>query len=338
MSLMLLMKKTLINKRKELIVIILNTMTIVTFYYLLIDDVEILYPLLLSVFITVVYLFLELLNTKKFLTKLSEAEQSPDFEIKNINSNEVDFFHAMKKVHEDYIAKIYKLQINSNEKYHIISSSIHKMKSSITVIDLVCDELIKNDIGVSRVKDIQFENNFCKNNLDRSLQLLRLNDFSKDYVIEKRNLLEIVSNVINLKKRDFIYYGVFPKVDIDDDIFIYTDYKWLFNLLVDVIDNAIKYSPKQSGNKITCNYEVLNDELNLSIADEGIGINKEDINRVFEPFYTGANGRKNNESTGLGLYFVKEIAEKLGHKISLSSENGTVFSVRFKPYKIERVV
>ncbi|MDR2992907.1 MAG: sensor histidine kinase, partial [Bacillus cereus] len=66
----------------------------------------------------------------------------------------------------------------------------------------------------------------------------------------------------------------------------------------------------------------------LEIKDYGVGIPTTDLPRVFNPFYTGENGRKFKESTGMGLYLVKEVCEKLNHKIELESEVGKGTKVR----------
>lgn len=71
----------------------------------------------------------------------------------------------------------------------------------------------------------------------------------------------------------------------------------------------------------------------LEIQDPGVGIPKEDLSRVFRPFYTGKNGRKFKESTGMGLYLVKNITERLNHDIEIESEvdRGTKIRIIF-PY------
>ena len=70
----------------------------------------------------------------------------------------------------------------------------------------------------------------------------------------------------------------------------------------------------------------------LDIIDEGIGIPNKDIKRIFDPFFTGKNGRKYGESTGMGLYISKEVCNNLGHNIEVTSEinKGTQVSIIFK--------
>lgn len=64
------------------------------------------------------------------------------------------------------------------------------------------------------------------------------------------------------------------------------------------------------------------------VADEGIGIPTEDVSRVFDSFFTGENGRKMSESTGMGLYLAKRVCERLGHRIRIRSEEGKGTMVR----------
>ena len=62
-----------------------------------------------------------------------------------------------------------------------------------------------------------------------------------------------------------------------------------------------------------------NDRVKLSIYDNGIGICKGDIDRVFDKFFTGINGREKVKSTGMGLYIIKKLCDKLGHNIYIES-------------------
>ena len=94
-----------------------------------------------------------------------------------------------------------------------------------------------------------------------------------------------------------------------------------------IIDNSIKYSKKQNAYiKIVAKEE--KDRVDLAIYDNGIGIKKEEQPRVFEKTYTGTNGRTGKKSTGMGLYIVKQLCEKLGHKVSIKSQEQEFTCVR----------
>ncbi len=66
----------------------------------------------------------------------------------------------------------------------------------------------------------------------------------------------------------------------------------------------------------------------LCVTDQGIGIPKSDLSRVTKPFFTGENGRKTGESTGMGLYIAQEICTKLGHELQFESEVGVGTTVK----------
>ncbi|MDX5640663.1 ATP-binding protein, partial [Clostridioides difficile] len=111
---------------------------------------------------------------------------------------------------------------------------------------------------------------------------------------------------------------------------VYTDSKCMSYVLDQIINNAIKYS-KEVG-KIEFNSKKLANGVVLSIKDFGIGINEEDISRVFDKGFTGKHGRTQlYKSTGMGMYFVKKMIDSLGHEIEVCSENGsyTIFNIYF---------
>ena len=92
--------------------------------------------------------------------------------------------------------------------------------------------------------------------------------------------------------------------------------------------NAVRYS----GERGKYSYPLIETErYYFRVRDEGVGIPQEDIRRVFEPFYTGKNGRTFGESTGMGLYIVSKICDYLGHSVKLDSEvgKGTTIKIIF---------
>lgn len=81
------------------------------------------------------------------------------------------------------------------------------------------------------------------------------------------------------------------------------------------------------------------EELCLTIRDEGIGIPEYDLNRIFEPFFTGENGREIRNATGIGLYIADVAARKLGHRIEVASEvgKGTTVTIHYKPVNLSKL-
>jgi OmpR family two-component system sensor histidine kinase YxdK len=116
----------------------------------------------------------------------------------------------------------------------------------------------------------------------------------------------------------------------DQDLYILSDKKWIKFVIEQVLSNALKYSSEKS-NKVDIRLAKQNEQVILTITDYGIGIPEQDVKRVFEPYFTGVNGRKYHESTGMGLYLVKEILNRLAHDFSIDTEinKGTSFSIIF---------
>ena len=99
-------------------------------------------------------------------------------------------------------------------------------------------------------------------------------------------------------------------------------------MIEQILSNAIKYSKNKDQRVIEISSFVEGDESQLIIKDYGIGIEKGELKRIFDPFYTGENGRQERMATGIGLYMVKLISTKLEHKIKIESEPGEGTTVR----------
>lgn len=108
-----------------------------------------------------------------------------------------------------------------------------------------------------------------------------------------------------------------------------TDRKWLLVIIEQVLSNSLKYTKEGE-------IEIYTDQDALYLRDTGIGIKNDDVLRVFERGFSGYNGRLTQQSSGLGLYLSKKIADQLGHDISIQSEvgKGTTVRIGFKEKKL----
>ena len=116
-----------------------------------------------------------------------------------------------------------------------------------------------------------------------------------------------------------------------NSILILLESKWATFIINQIIQNSIKYSKKE-GKKVEIYTKANNENIILYIKDNGIGIKKGEITRVFEKGFTGENGRIiNKKSTGIGLYLCKKLCNKLGLGIELNSEKniGTEVKIIF---------
>ncbi len=326
---MSLILKILKMKSRDIIAIMLSNLFIILFYKLFFKSSEILYPMLLAFVVFIVYLIIEIIRYKIFLERLNEVKKTSEYNDRDLCFNEEIVLDSISDIHKNYNKQIYSLEQNINERDKLFSVWIHNMKTSIAVIELASEKIKENYIS-KEIEDIKEENALLKKNLNECLNVIRLNEFSNDYIFKRCNLKLIINKVINNKKRDFIYAGVYPQVQIDECLEIYTDEKWIIYMIEQIILNGIKYSNRNEKVFISAYKE--KEDIFLLIEDKGIGIAKEDLSRVFNPFFTGTNGRNNRNSTGIGLYMVKNISNKLNHEVFIESEEekGTVVTLKFK--------
>ena len=148
---------------------------------------------------------------------------------------------------------------------------------------------------------------------------MRAESSAKDYLFQGCNLSEVVKAVL-LTYRTQIQLQNMEIETRNLDRNVMSDVKWLKFMISQVLANALKYQAK----KITFSAEQAQRMTILKIRDDGIGIPAEDLPRVFDKTFTGKNGHgKNGEhSTGMGLYIVKTLADKMGHKVEINSKIG----------------
>jgi signal transduction histidine kinase len=149
------------------------------------------------------------------------------------------------------------------------------------------------------------------------LQYIRMESLSNDLVFREISLDEIVKQVIRKYAKSFIRQKV--KLNYQElNRTVLTDEKWLVFVIEQILSNALKYTPKGEIT-ITLDPDL---PMTLVIEDTGIGIEPEDLPRVFEKGFTGYNGRADKKSTGIGLYLCKQILNKLSHTIRIESQVG----------------
>lgn len=176
-------------------------------------------------------------------------------------------------------------------------------------------------------KSIDEELDKVENYTEQALYYARSNAVEKDYIITKTNLKEIVNSAVLKNKSSLLNERVSIELqDLEQEV--YTDSKWATFIINQIIQNAIKYS-KKDDKKISIFAKQKADKVTLYIQDNGIGIKKGEITRVFERGFTGENGRRiGQKSTGIGLYLCKKLCDKLGLGLELNSEKEKGTEVR----------
>ena len=212
---------------------------------------------------------------------------------------------------------------NIQEEYkEYIELWIHEVK-----IPIAASKLIIENNKTEVAKSIEEELDKVENYTEQALFYARSNAVEKDYIITKTNLKSLVNGAILKNKNTLINEKIALELkELDNEV--YTDSKWATFIINQIIQNSIKYS-KEQDKKIEIYAKQKNDKVVLYIKDNGIGIKKGEITRVFEKGFTGENGRIiGKKSTGIGLYLCKKLSDKLGLGLELNSEKDIGTEVR----------
>jgi len=285
------------------------------------------YSFCISLVLLASFLLIRYLMRQRYLLKISQLPKTME-DVLQKNAKTPEAIQAEKYMHELY--RLYKHELQSlyaGQKRHdqFINQWVHQMKTPISVIEL----LLQDERPLDK-KNVQEEIDRLRRGLDMVLVNARLENFEEDMQVEQVGLKTIVTATVNENKRLFITKRVFPEIHIEDDIVVASDSKWLRFIIGQFVTNAVKYT-FESNKKIVISAIKKNDYVQLAIRDEGIGIPASDLSRVTKAFFTGENGRKTGESTGMGLYLAKEICGKLGHELNITSDvgKGTIVTVTF---------
>jgi len=217
----------------------------------------------------------------------------------------------------------------SEIKNDFISNMTHEFKTPISTISLACEALGDQDMMKQNTSDISpfvkmisDENKRLSILVERILQSAVIDKGELKLKEEKILLNEIVHDVV--QHAQFRIQSTGGKINLDlptELIEISSDRLHLTNIISNLVDNAIKYSQKAPEIEISLRRE--NKKILLCVKDQGIGIKKEHLNKIFDKLYRVPTGNVHNvKGFGLGLSYVKAITELHGWDINVKSKVG----------------
>jgi signal transduction histidine kinase len=158
---------------------------------------------------------------------------------------------------------------------------------------------------------------------DRQKASLKLQDIDANLAIY---------NIVNTFKLKVEKYGGKISANLDAmDAIVNVDEMHFTNIIFNLLDNAVKYRREDTPlNLVVSSRNISNERLEITIADNGIGIKKEDLKKIFEKFYRVSTGNRHDvKGFGLGLAYVHKMVKELGGEITAESElnNGSKFII-----------
>ncbi|MDY7223232.1 sensor histidine kinase [Halalkalibacterium halodurans] len=296
---------------------------------------EIMYPTLIACFLYILYLLIEWSKYGHFHRQLKKRHAGESRELAPKTEEQRVMTELIETVTSDFRRDMSQLHIQNKERLYLVSHWIHQLKTPVSVNELLMDQLLKeetNSQSVDLLKRMKRENRGLHSRIEQGLTMIRMEGFEHDFEPRPVHLLSSLRKVVNARKSEFIYHHILPVIEGMEGVRIITDEKWNEVLLEQIISNAVKYSRGQGEmKKIYLSGQADGEAWILTIRDEGVGIPPYDLERVFEPFFTGENGRKFRDSSGIGLYICGKIAKELGHTIAIQSQvgKGTEISIRY---------
>ena len=251
---------------------------------------------------------LQLLDRLDEKTLLMEIAERPGFLDAKIVS------YILKQNNKYQNDKIAEMQKQSRDYRDFLDTWVHEIKTPITSARLI----IENEKNPTTLK-IEDELRKIDNFVELVLYYARSSDVEKDFKVENTTLKALVSTALKTYSKPIIQAG--GRIHMEGmDIPVCADSKSCSFIIGQVVSNAIKY--RQEEFRLEFRSQVQKNRTALLIYDNGIGISRADLSRVFDKGFTGENGRRFPKSTGIGLYLCKKLCDRMNIAISISSEKG----------------
>jgi hypothetical protein len=249
---------------------------------------------------------------------------------------------ALKKVHEELIKANIEAEASNRLKSSFLANISHEIRTPLNSVVGFANLLLSNDLA-NDVKEEYIEH--INHNSEKLLQIIgdiidlsRLESAQIEITYEEASVNAIINEIVEdarkvIKRNEkSIIINIKNLLEIDSDL-VFTDRIWLKRVLNHLMDNAVKFTLE---GYIQLTYGKENENLVFRIRDTGIGINKENLNHIFEEFRQEIDGHHRPfEGLGVGLTLAKEVIERMGGRIYVQSEKGVgsefSFSLPYRP-------
>lgn len=286
------------------------------------------YAFFLSAVLLVLYGIADFLKFRRRHLELEEIETTVTSDLSSLPEAlgmiERDYQRMLAALYEAKVSLESESRISRQDMIDYYSMWAHQIKTPISAMHTLLqakeqqssagEDDVEIETDQKLMRELKAELFKIEQYVEMVLTYLRMEDMSGDLAFEIYPLDDMIKQAVRKYSRMFILKRIKLNYEAVDRK-VLTDDKWLVFVLEQVLSNALKYT--RSGE-----ISVYMEEGALVIEDTGIGIQKEDLPRVFEKGFTGYNGRSDKKSTGIGLYLCKTIMDKLKHGIRIESEVG----------------
>lgn len=238
---------------------------------------------------------------KKYL--LSEMTEEPVFLDGRI------LYEVMQETNKSMCEHIGEYRRDNSEFREYIELWVHEIKLPVASLQLMCH----NDSNTRYAEQLKRIDDYIEN----VLYYARSGNAEKDYVIKAVSLKRTFADIAIKNREELQERNITLRTEnLDNDVM--TDGKWLAFILGQLMNNSMKYEATE----ITVTADDSAEKTVLHFLDNGIGIPESDLPYIFDKSFTGENGRTHCKSTGMGLYIVKKLCDRLGHGVSAKAVQG----------------
>lgn len=292
---------------------------------------EILIGLLVIVIGIILYKYIVLRSEMSELSAYIDKALDGNLEITEFDEKELSKIKS-KLIKFLYASQVKEAKINTEKSKtkDLIADISHQTKTPITNLSLYIS-LLEDDPKDEYLEVIKYELNKLEFLIQSLVKSSRLESDIISLQKHQANLKDIVEDV--LREFKVILDEKCISINLkDEDLIFNLDERWLKEAIHNLVDNAIKYSPKDSTINISIYKSYLN--YNLDIENEYKDLSEETLPKIFERFYRGKNS-VSKDGLGLGLFIAREIIEKHGGNIRASFDNNKIkFSVDFPLWEV----
>lgn len=285
---------------------------------------SILYIIVLNLGLSVVFLIFTYIKEIRFYLHLENNIEPEALKHKALADTPfqkeiVDYLYQ-KITDQKMVVTEQKKQIRSTEVS--LTDFVHDIKTPVTALKL----MIEKEQDIERKRALLFEWSRINDMLDRQLYLTKLESRNNDVFFEYVDLKRLVIEEIQITRYISQAKGIDYDLNFENDYNVYTDSKWSRMMIRQILSNAIKYS-----NEGTIHIQSFNDHnhVTLVIKDEGRGISKKDLPRIYDKGFTSTGFRNETTSSGIGLYLVNNVKNSLGIQVDISSHELEGTEVKF---------
>lgn len=233
------------------------------------------------------------------------------------------------------------MQKNITSQKQFVEDVSHELRTPVSIVEghlKMLDRWGKEDSQIleESIHASLTETKRMKSLVQEMLDLSRIREIDVYYKNEMTNVGELANQLVTNFKMLYPDFVINVDIDFDNEVFVNMYRNHLEQIMVNILDNAVKYSTDRK--EVHVSVSKGKEDVDIIIQDFGPGIAEEDLDKIFNRFYRVDKARSREKGgTGLGLPIVKELVEGYGGKINVTSTlgQGSIFQVTIPIYKEE---